>query len=369
MIFPFEIRSIYFQSTSFGTSRSIVWIQNQRDLIQERSLGPSPSRRDHEFRLGRLLHERVRVPRTNLLNWSMEVLRVTATKKSILEIEFKDESGTGSGPSLEFYALVAAEFQRKDLKMWLCDDAFIMINDSNTPVVDCNQNPDYYVNYTAGLFPSPHPQDHKNINEICQLFEFLGVFVAKALLDNRLVDLPLSLSFLKFFSHYSLKSNRSIIENELNDKLANLNTLIDRIKKPLSKEEELIRSRSLIEKEMKSKIENHKRRSWLKGILNEYDFEQLFPNQAKFLNQLKELSNLKQKILLNSNLSLDEKQNEINNLYIPTNSNNQKIRLDDLGLVFQYLPTSKIYEYESIDLKANGEFEEVNMSNFEGEKL
>ncbi len=33
-----------------------------------------------------------------------------------------DEEGTGLGPSLEFYALVAAELQQRSLSMWLCDD-------------------------------------------------------------------------------------------------------------------------------------------------------------------------------------------------------------------------------------------------------
>lgn len=33
-----------------------------------------------------------------------------------------NEEGTGLGPSLEFYALVAAELQRKSLGLWLCDD-------------------------------------------------------------------------------------------------------------------------------------------------------------------------------------------------------------------------------------------------------
>ena len=33
-------------------------------------------------------------------------------RKSILEVEFLEEEGTGLGPTLEFFALVAAEFQR-----------------------------------------------------------------------------------------------------------------------------------------------------------------------------------------------------------------------------------------------------------------
>lgn len=32
------------------------------------------------------------------------------------------EEGTGLGPTLEFYALVAAELQRKTLAIWMMDD-------------------------------------------------------------------------------------------------------------------------------------------------------------------------------------------------------------------------------------------------------
>lgn len=47
-----------------------------------------------------------------------------------MQIEFEGEEGTGLGPSLEFYALVAAELQRKGLGMWVCDD------DANEEAVD-----------------------------------------------------------------------------------------------------------------------------------------------------------------------------------------------------------------------------------------
>jgi E3 ubiquitin-protein ligase HECTD1 len=98
-----------------------VWLQNQRDSTVDRNR----TRRDdpHEFRLGRLKHERVKVPRgNNLLEWAVQVMNFHSNRKSVLEIEFQSEDGTGLGPTLEFYALVAAELQRKDLCMWLCDD-------------------------------------------------------------------------------------------------------------------------------------------------------------------------------------------------------------------------------------------------------
>lgn len=52
------------------------------------------------------------------------MLKFHAQRKSVLEIEFKGEEGTGLGPTLEFYALVAAELQKSSLGMWICDDDF-----------------------------------------------------------------------------------------------------------------------------------------------------------------------------------------------------------------------------------------------------
>ena len=42
----------------------------------------------------------------------------------MLEIEFEGEEGTGLGPTLEFYALVAAELQKRSVGMWIADDHF-----------------------------------------------------------------------------------------------------------------------------------------------------------------------------------------------------------------------------------------------------
>ena len=108
--------------------RAIVWLQNKRDATLERNRGPSPRREDtHEYRVGRLKHERVTVPRgegEGLMDWAIQVMKHHADRKSILEIEFRGEEGTGLGPTLEFYALVAAALQTKSLGLWLVDDDF-----------------------------------------------------------------------------------------------------------------------------------------------------------------------------------------------------------------------------------------------------
>lgn len=164
-LFPFETRQLYFGCTAFGASRSIVWLQSQRDVTLERQRIPglSPRRDDqHEFRVGRLKHERVKVSRNdNLLEWAIQVMKIHCSRKSVLEVEFIDEEGTGLGPTLEFYALVAAELQRSSLGMWLCDDAVgdaaigIDLGEGVKPV-------GFYVNRTIGLFPAPLPQVTKS---------------------------------------------------------------------------------------------------------------------------------------------------------------------------------------------------------------
>ena len=54
------------------------------------------------------------VPRGDrILDWAIQVIKAHAERKAILEVEFLGEEGTGLGPTLEFFALVAAELQRK----------------------------------------------------------------------------------------------------------------------------------------------------------------------------------------------------------------------------------------------------------------
>lgn len=76
-----------------------VWLQTQRDVTMERQRTPglSPRRDDpHEYRVGRLKHERVKVPRGDqLLEWAMQVMKIHSDRKSILEVEFAGEEGTG----------------------------------------------------------------------------------------------------------------------------------------------------------------------------------------------------------------------------------------------------------------------------------
>ena len=138
-----------------------------------------PRRDDpHEFKVGRLKHERVRVPRgERLLDWAQQVMKIHADRKAILEVEFQDEEGTGLGPSLEFYALVAAEVQRRDLAMWICDDDDHGQGEASDSLAEGHAKPrGYYVVRPSGLFPAPLPPDSSVCDRAEQLFWFLGMF-------------------------------------------------------------------------------------------------------------------------------------------------------------------------------------------------
>ena len=380
MLFPFETRQLYFTSTAFGTSRSIVWLQNQRDSSLDRIRGPSPRREDpHEFRVGRLRHERVKVPRSgDILEWAIQVMTVHADRKSILEVEFLDEEGTGLGPTLEFYALTAAEIQRHDLGIWICDDNLI----TGIPSMSINsagsqeegvKPPGYYIQTTNGLFPAPLPQDSPQVEKACRYFRFLGIFLAKALQDNRLVDLPLSTPFLKLlcsgggdnalFNPSGVRSSACSVSEPLFSCRLNESGLLS----PHSEEDLITAEREELAREARIKSEkfSSKEKSWFYGSLDASDLLLVNSHQAHFLQQLQELSAAKQRILYNNCLSMEDRLNQLRNLPLPMNAAQPPVFLDDLGLTFQYLPTSKVYQFAAADLKPFGEETEVTMDNLE----
>lgn len=139
-------------------------------------------------------------------------IQVHANRKSILEVEFVGEEGTGLGPTLEFFALVAGELQRKDLGLWLCDDEdpHQLDNEQLHSADESNgrlRTAGYYVSRSSGLFPAPLPQNSEACDRSVRYYWFLGVFLAKVLQDNRLVDLPLSRPFLKLMCRGDIANN------------------------------------------------------------------------------------------------------------------------------------------------------------------
>ncbi|XP_060736190.1 E3 ubiquitin-protein ligase HECTD1 isoform X4 [Tachysurus vachellii] len=368
-LIPFETRQLFFTCTAFGASRAIVWLQNRREATMERTRPSTTVRRDEpgEFRVGRLKHERVKVPRgESMMEWAESVMHIHADRKSVLEVEFQGEEGTGLGPTLEFYALVAAEFQRTSLGIWLCDDDF---PDDESRQVDLGgglKPPGYYVQRSCGLFPAPFPQDSDELERIAKLFHFLGIFLAKCIQDNRLVDLPVSQPFFKLLCMGDIKSNMSKL---LYETRSDSDRRFSDIHSEASTEEEPYLMGSFDEDSKSEFIldpPKPKPPAWYHGILTWEDFELVNPHRARFLKEMKELAVKRRQILGNKSFSEDEKNTRLQGLMLknPVGSG-PPLSVEDLGLNFQFCPSSKVHGFSEVDLKPNGEDEMVTLDNAE----
>ena len=179
-LFPFETRHLFLQSTAFGYSRAMTrWhsSQNGDDNRQDR-----PD--DRPF-LGRLQRQKVRISRSRILESAMKVMELYGSSPSILEVEYFEEVGTGLGPTLEFYSTVSREFSKKKLKIWREND--------------CN-NDDEYAFGKRGLFPAPMSDAQASEDSgkrQLQLFKTLGKFVARSMLDSRIIDVSFNPAFFR----------------------------------------------------------------------------------------------------------------------------------------------------------------------------
>lgn len=178
-LFPFETRHLFLQSTAFGYSRAMMrWQNSQND---ERS----DHRRDDRPFLGRLQRQKVRISRTRILESAMKVMELYGSSPSVLEVEYFEEVGTGLGPTLEFYSTVSKEFSKKKLKMWRESDP---------------RHGGEYSFGKRGLFPAPM-SDQQAGNESgkkqLNLFKILGKFVARSMLDSRIIDISFNPAFFR----------------------------------------------------------------------------------------------------------------------------------------------------------------------------
>eukprot|EP00736_Rhodelphis_marinus_P005766 Rmarinus@m.19562 len=194
-LLPFDVRARYLQTTCFGLSRALHKLQ---EVAGSELTGSSGQR---EIRIARIQRQKVRITRQRVLESAIRVMELYATSRSMLEVEYFDEVGTGLGPTLEFYTLVAKELQKKSLNLWHESDA--------------SAGKDNFIHARAGLYPRPLKQLESSLPTPSgpptkrrgegiaralpqgdELWAFMGRFVAKALMDGRMVDMHLSPVFV-----------------------------------------------------------------------------------------------------------------------------------------------------------------------------
>lgn len=112
-------------------------------------------------------------------------MELYGSSPSVLEVEYFEEVGTGLGPTLEFYSTVSKEFSKKKLKIWRENDC---------------HNDEEFAFGKRGLFPAPMSEEQANSEsgkKQLSLFKTLGKFVARSMLDSRIIDISFNPAFFR----------------------------------------------------------------------------------------------------------------------------------------------------------------------------
>ncbi|KAM7535685.1 hypothetical protein Aperf_G00000103216 [Anoplocephala perfoliata] len=232
----------------------------------------------HRAEIGRLFKNYTIIPRdeeggagligTGFWAWAERVMDEHAECKAELEIRFKDEEGTGLGPTLEFYNLISMEFRRNSLGLW------VNSNDQGE-----------YANPAFGLFPEPYPRNAVPL-EVIRRFYIMGITVGKVLQDRHLLDLPFSKPLLKIFANYAT----SVKMLESSTEAGSLEGGLRRAANVEASRECIRLSEDRLFMGMRgcSKGSAH----WLTGLLDFEDFAEIHPTRAAIFRSLLQEGNL-----------------------------------------------------------------------------
>lgn len=215
-LLPFETRQLLLYATSFDRDRAL---QRLLDCTPELA-----SATDSQERVTPRLDRRKRtVSREDILKQAEAVIQDLAANKALLEVQYENEVGTGLGPTLEFYALVSRELQRTDLDLW-----------------EGTRSGAHFFSPT-GLFPAPLGRATKvsHTVRIRAKFRFLGKFMAKAVMDSRMLDLPLSVTFYRW-----------LLNEESSLTLADLAHVVPDVHRTLLRFQGVIREKNVVEADM-----------------------------------------------------------------------------------------------------------------------
>lgn len=186
-LFPFESRYKLFKCVAFSLSRTLHHLHGARS-----ESGAVTTDGGREIRVGRLQRLKVRVNREHTFASAKKVFNLPNVTKMVLEVEFFEEVGTGTGPTLEFFFLLSKQFRRRKHHMWW-----------DTGVA----SQDDLVIAPHGLFPAPITPPRMNGKTHAsrlKSFNLLGKVIGKTLQDGRMLDLPLAPAFYRALLGQSL---------------------------------------------------------------------------------------------------------------------------------------------------------------------
>ncbi|RHY60464.1 hypothetical protein DYB30_005039 [Aphanomyces astaci] len=156
-LLPFQAKLHLMYASSFGSARAIQYLSRTLWKLQggRRPDATGSRRRDDAAlaaavaRVAKIPRLKVRVARSKLLQSAMKLLSTYGGQKSIVEIEYLGEVGTGLGPTTEFYSLVSQAMQAKYLNMWRDEE-------SSSATDDAESEPPAAAAATPPQEPPPH---------------------------------------------------------------------------------------------------------------------------------------------------------------------------------------------------------------------
>ncbi|WVZ96003.1 hypothetical protein U9M48_041696 [Paspalum notatum var. saurae] len=180
-LLPFDTRWKYFCLTAH---RSFMTDQINSSPNQVNSSPDQVSSHSDQVKSPPLA-KKYRVTRSAILEGAVSMMTNHGPSSRIVEVEFEGEIGTGRGPTFEFYTTVSHELQRAGLGMWRGENS-----------------EDGLIHARFGLFPKPWSSSSAvlrgvDFSNVLQKFKLLGHLVARAVLDGRILDIPLSKAFYK----------------------------------------------------------------------------------------------------------------------------------------------------------------------------
>jgi len=199
---PREVRHACQCQGEYGVPRALQHLQKR--LLSQAC--PDSRRKESDAPLALTARQKVRVNRHRLHECALRVLSPPiANRDTILEIEFMGEVGTGSGPTLEFYSLVADHIRSDPPLLRPCTDGRL-----------------FFQAYDPSFASWPSGR------ELLSRGTLLGLTMAKCLIDGRLLDLDLHPMLFQAIWGYALpQSALRELDPQLHESLCKLRDLDD----------------------------------------------------------------------------------------------------------------------------------------------
>lgn len=212
--------------------------------------------------------------------------------------------------------------------------------------------------------------------------------MAKALQDGRLVDLPLSTPFLKLLCQGDVSSpTQPVLDGKRKAYRAGSQPPNQQhlVQQQQQQEDDPMTS-SILSQDgdaalSKATAHGAVRDPWFSGLLSHEDLAVVDPTRGRFLLQLRALATRRRQILTDPTLSHEDRCRQADNLALTQpvietsaaspettaslgkpsvvsqkiqSAAGQGVRLEDLGLTFQYAPSSKVFGFNDVELRPGG---------------